>query len=170
MDAYGMNDHINLIKAGYTASMADALARYKNGQPVFFFTWAPNWTIFKFKPGVDVMWINVPEIKARPIEVEAIDRMTVAGVVGAVSDPAILGFVAADIQIVANKKFLNDNPAARKFFELFTLSLDDINEQNTRMQDGEKSSRDIERHADEWIAKNKKNWDRWVKAAKASTQ
>lgn len=62
MDVYGLDDDINLIKASYSASMADSLARYKAGQPAFFYTWAPNWTIFKFKPGKDVMWINVPEI------------------------------------------------------------------------------------------------------------
>ncbi len=63
MDVYDLEDDINLIKAAYSASMADALARYKSGQPAFFYTWAPNWTIFKFKPGEDVVWMNVPEIK-----------------------------------------------------------------------------------------------------------
>jgi glycine betaine/proline transport system substrate-binding protein len=29
LDIYGMREHINSIKAGYTASMADTLARYK---------------------------------------------------------------------------------------------------------------------------------------------
>ena len=166
IDAYGMEEHINLIKAGYTASMADALASYKTGNPVFFFTWAPNWTIFKFKPGVDVMWINVPEIKPRPIEMEAVDRMTVAGVEGAVSDPAKLGFVVADIQIVANKKFLAKNPAAKKFFEVFTLPLGDINAQNALMQEGEKSQKDIERHVKTWITKNQETWNGWLETAR----
>jgi glycine betaine/proline transport system substrate-binding protein len=166
LDVYGMAEHINPIKAGYTASMADALANYKTGKPVFFYTWAPNWTIFKFKPGEDVMWINVPEIKPRPVEMEAVNRMTVAGVEGAVSDPAKLGFVVADIQIVANKKFLAANPAAKTFFELFTLPLSDINEQNTRMQEGEKSQKDIERHVKEWIDKNREKWDGWLEEAR----
>jgi glycine betaine/proline transport system substrate-binding protein len=166
LDVYGMEEHINPIKAGYTASMADALANYKTGKPVFFYTWAPNWTIFKFKPGEDVMWINVPEIKPRPIEMEAVDRMTVAGVEGAVSDPAKLGFVVADIQIVANKKFLSANPAAKAFFELFSLPLSDINEQNTRMQNGEKSQKEIERHVKEWIAKNQGEWNDWLESAR----
>lgn len=166
LDVYDLNEHVNPIKAGYTASMADALANYKTGNPVFFYTWAPNWTIFKFKPGVDVMWINVPEIKPRPVEIEAADRMVVAGVEGAVSDPAKLGFVVADIQIVANKKFLAANPAAKAFFEVFTLPLADINEQNTRMQNGEKSQKAIERHVAEWIEKNRKQWDLWLDAAR----
>ena len=166
LEVYGMKDHINPIKAGYTAGMADAMAKFETGNPVFFFTWAPNWTIYRLKPGRDVMWINVPEIKARPVEMEAVDRMTVAGVEGAVSDPIKLGFVVADIQIVANKNFLSSNPAAKKFFEVFTLPLSDINEQNAKMQNGEKSQKDIERHAKEWIDNNSAKWESWLEAAR----
>ena len=166
LDVYGMEDHINPIKAGYTAGMADAMAKFETGKPVFFFTWAPNWTIYRLKPGRDVMWINVPEIKARPVEMEAVDRMTAAGVEGAVSDPIKLGFVVADIQIVANKNFLTSNPAAKKFFEVFTLPLSDINEQNAKMQNGEKSQKEIEGHAREWIDNNSAKWKSWLEAAR----
>lgn len=94
------------------------------------------------------------------------DRMTVSGIEGAVSDPVKLGFVVSDIRCVANKKFLADNPAAAKFLEEFTLPLGVINEQNTRMNEGEKTEKDIARHADEWIAKNKATWDGWLEAAR----
>ncbi|MCF6179239.1 MAG: glycine betaine/L-proline ABC transporter substrate-binding protein ProX [Geopsychrobacter sp.] len=166
LKVYGLNDSINPVKASYSASMADALARYNAGQPIFFYTWAPNWTIFKLKPGKDVVWINVPKIM--PVEAQKIaeDRMTVSGVEGAVSDPIKLGFVVSDIRIVANKKFLAKNPAAKKFFEVFTLPLDDINAQNTLMQNGEKSQKDIKRHVKNWIKKNQKTWDSWLTAAR----
>jgi glycine betaine/proline transport system substrate-binding protein len=168
MEVYGLADHINPVKASYEAGMASTLAAYKDGEPIFFYTWAPNWTIFKLKPGEDVMWINVPEIKPKESQKSAVDRMTVSGVKGAVSDPIKLGFVVSDIQVVANKKFIEANPAAEKLFELFTLPLDDINEQNTRMNEGEKSQKDIERHVDEWIAANKATWDGWLSEAKAA--
>ncbi len=166
MEAYNLSDHINPVKAAYEAGMASALAEFKNGEPIFFYTWSPNWTIFKLKPGRDVVWINVPEILPTEAQKSAVDRMTVTGVEGAVADPVKLGFVVSDIRIVANKKFMADNPAARKFLELFRLPLMDINEQNTRMNDGEKSQKDIERHADEWIAKNKAQWDSWLDEAR----
>ncbi|MDT8420073.1 MAG: glycine betaine/L-proline ABC transporter substrate-binding protein ProX [Desulfuromonadales bacterium] len=166
MDVYDLEDHVNLIKAGYSASMADALGRYQSGKPVFFYTWAPNWTIFKLKPGEDVLWMNVPEIKPTEAQQAQAEFLTASGVVGAVTDPVKLGFVAADIRIVANKQFLAKNPAARKFFELFTLPLSNINEQNTKMQDGEKSQEDIERHVQEWISANQETWDGWLDAAR----
>ena len=168
MKVYDLDDHVNPVKASYEAGMAAALAEYKDGEPVFFYTWAPNWTIFKLKPGEDVMWINVPETMPKESQMAGKDRMEVAGITGAVSDPVKLGFVVSDIQIVANSKFLAENPAAKKFFEIFTLPLGDINEQNTKMNEGEKSQKDIERHVDEWIAKNKTTWDGWIAQAMAA--
>jgi glycine betaine/proline transport system substrate-binding protein len=166
MNAYNLQDHINPVKASYEAGMASALGNYKDGKPVFFYTWTPNWTVFKFKPGEDVMWINVPEINASDAQKGSEDRMTVAGVQGAVSDPIKLGFVASDIRISANKEFLAANPAAKSFFESFTLPLEDINAQNTRMNEGEKSQQHIEKHADNWIAENQATWDGWLEKAK----
>lgn len=166
MEVYELDDHINPVKASYEAGMASAMAGYKNGEPIFFYTWAPNWTIFKLKPGEDVVWINVPKIIPKDSQKSAEERMTVSGVEGAVSDPVKLGFVVSDIRIVANKEFAQKNPAARKFFEEFTLPLIDINEQNTRMNEGEKSQKDIEGHVDEWIAKNQGIWNSWIAAAR----
>lgn len=165
-DVYDLDDHINPIKAGYSASMADVLARHGSGEPIFFYTWAPNWTIGKLKPGKDVMWINVPKIMPREAQEPGRDRMTVSGIDGAVTDPLKAGFVVSDIQVVANKKFLDKNPAAKKFFELFNLPLSDINVQNTKMQDGEKSQADIERHAADWIKANQDKWNSWMKEAR----
>lgn len=170
MKVYDLGNYINPIKAAYEAGMASALGAYKSGGPIFFYTWAPNWTIFKLKPGKDVMWVNAPKIIPKESQKSAVDRMTVSGVEGAVTDPIKLGFVVSDIRIVANKKFAEKNPAARKFFEVFTIPLNDINEQNTRMNEGEKSQKDIERHVDEWIAKNQEKWNGWLEAARSAAQ
>ncbi len=170
MEVYGLADHINPVKASYEAGMASALGTFKSGKPIFFYTWAPNWTIFKLKPGKDVVWINVPKIIPKETQKPGLDRMTVSGVEGAVSDPIKLGFVVSDIQIVANKKFLAANPAAKRFFEVFTLPLGDINEQNTRMNEGEKSAKHIQKHVAEWISKNQETWNGWLAEARKAAQ
>jgi len=72
--------------------------------------------------------------------------------------------------MVANKKILADNPAAKKIFELFTLPLADINAQNTRMNAGEKSAKEIQKHVTEWIAENQKKWDDWLAQARAAAK
>ena len=170
MKVYGLDDYINPVKASYEAGMASALGDFKGGEPIFFYTWAPNWTIFKLKPGKDVMWVNVPKIIPKDSQKVAVDRMTVSGVEGAVSDPIKLGFVVSDIRIVANKKFIEKNPAAKKFFEVFTLPLADINAQNARMNAGEKSEKDIAKHVDEWIANNTATWNGWLAEARKAAK
>jgi glycine betaine/proline transport system substrate-binding protein len=170
MKVYGLEDDINEIKASYEAGMASAIGTYKSGGPIFFYTWTPNWTVYKLKPGKDVMWINVPKIMPTEAQKSAVDRMTVSGVEGAVSDPIKLGFVVSDIRIVANKKFVEKNPAALKFFEVFSLPLADINEQNTLMNEGQKSEKDIENHVEAWIAKNKDKWNGWLAEARKAAK
>jgi glycine betaine/proline transport system substrate-binding protein len=170
MAAYQLAEHITANTATYEAGMASTLAAYQSGEPIFFYTWAPNWTIFKLKPGTDVLWINVPSINPTEAQQQAVERMTMSGVAGAVSDPVKLGFVVADIQIVANKKFIEKNPAVKAFFEAFSLPLADINEQNTRMNEGEKSAADIDRHVDEWIAANQATWDGWLALARQAAK
>ena len=170
MDTYGLRDHVNLIKAGYSASMADALARYGEGDPIFFYTWTPNWTVYKLKPGEDVLWINVPEIVPKESQKGLEDAMVLEGLVGTVTDPCKMGFVANDIQVVANKKFIEKNPVVKTMFSLMSVPLADIAAQNNKMFQGEDKQEDIERHVTEWIEKNKGKYNAWLKAAKASAQ
>lgn len=161
MKEYDLKDHIKPIKASYEAGMASTLGAYKSGKPAFFYTWTPNWTVYKLKPGKDVMWINVPE---------GGDAAPVPGVEGAVSDPLRPGFIVYDITVVANKKFLEKNPAATAFLKSFRLSIGEVSAQNTLMNQGEKSDKDIARHVDQWIADNQSKWNGWLTAARNAAQ
>lgn len=166
--AYGLEDHVNLKKASYNALFADVMGNVAAGKGVLFYTWTPNWSVYKLKPGEDVMWINVPEIKPMPEFADSADKMVASGIVGAVSDPIKLGFVINDIRIVANKEFVEANPAAKKLFEVFEVSVADISAQNAKMKNGENKMEDIERHVDEWIAANPKTWQSWLEQARAA--
>ena len=59
----GLGDFINPIQADYSASMADAVSKYKNGKSILFYTWTPNWTVGALKLGKDVVWIEVHTVK-----------------------------------------------------------------------------------------------------------
>jgi glycine betaine/proline transport system substrate-binding protein len=170
MDVYDLEDYINPIKAGYSASMADAVARYNNGEPVFFYTWTPNWTVNKFVPGEDVLWINVPEIIPSDAQKGLEDAMVAEGITGAVTDPIKMGFAANDIVVVANNKFLDENPAAAKLFEVMSVPLLDIANQNEKMFNGEDKQKDIERHVDEWIAANKDKYENALAEARKAAK
>ena len=170
LKVYNMEAHVNPIKAGYTASMADALARYNAKEPVFFYTWTPNWTINRLLPGKDVLWINVPAINPTEGQKGFEDAMVLKGVAGAVSDPIKMGFPANDISVVANKQFLKKNPAVKRLFEVMSIPLEDIAKQNNRMFAGENSQEEIEQHVTEWIALNKDKWESWLVEARKTAK
>ena len=133
---------------------------------MLYYTWAPNWSVYKLQPGQDVMWINVPKIDPLPEFADNTDQMVASGITGAVTDPIKLGFVINDIRIVANKDFVRENPAAQKLFEEFSMSVADISAQNAKMKNGEDTVKDIERHASEWIAAHQDKWNAWLEAAR----
>ncbi len=166
LDAYGLREHVNPIKADYAPSMADALGRYKSGEPILFYTWTPNWTVGLLKPGKDVVWIEVPFPSLPEEQKQYEDQTTLPNVTGCVDDPCDMGWPANDIRVVANTAWLADNPAARRLFEVMEIPLQDIFAQNAKMFEGEDSPEDIARHADEWIAANKDLFDGWIEAAK----
>lgn len=170
MDAYDLRDHVNLIEAAYTASFADALARYRNGQPIAVYTWTPNFTVLELVPGEDVMWINVPEIVPAEGQEGLEDAMVAEGIEGAVTDPIKFGFVVGDINIVANDDFLDANPAARTLFELVEMPAEDIAALTVRISEGESSDQEIRALAEEWIADNREAVDEWLEQARAAAQ
>ncbi|WP_108460039.1 glycine betaine/L-proline ABC transporter substrate-binding protein ProX [Devosia naphthalenivorans] len=168
MDAYGLRDHINPIKAAYSASMADAVAAYEAGEPILFYTWTPNWTVNALVPGEDVMWIEVPEVNLPEELADLADAAVLPGVEGCVADPCTLGFPANDIVPVANSAFLQDNPAAAKLLESASIPLPAIFEQNALMNEGAGSTEDIQQQAADWIAENRDLVDGWLEAARAA--
>jgi glycine betaine/proline transport system substrate-binding protein len=166
LDAYDLRDHVNSIKAGYSASMADAVAAYENGENILFYTWTPNWTVNELKPGEDVMWIEVPRVDLPEDMANLEDAATLQGVEGCVADPCTLGFPANDIVPVVNSEFLGNNPAAKTLLQQVSIPLAAIFEQNAKMQDGEGDPEDIQRHATEWIEANSDKVDEWLNAAR----
>ena len=168
MDAYELRDTVDTTKAQYAASMADAMARYDQGEPILFYTWTPNWTVGMLKPGEDVVWIEVPFPSLPEGQAEFEDQTTVEGVTGCVNDPCQMGWPANDIRPVVNSAFLEANPAAATLFEVAQIPLDDIFAQNAKMFEGEDSEEDIVRHAEEWIAANRDQVDGWLEEARGA--
>ena len=168
LDAYELRDHVNAIKASYAASMADAVAAYGEGSPILFYTWTPNWTVDTLKPGEDVVWIEVPEVDLPESLADLADAATLDGVNGCVADPCTLGFPANDIRPVVNTEFLESNPAVRTLLENASIPIEDIFAQNAKMNAGEGSAEDVERHAAEWIEANADMVEGWLEEARAA--
>ena len=170
-EAYGWNDDFNAIKAGYSASMADALGRYESGEPIFFYTWTPNWTVGELTPGEDVVWLQMEETKLPEGQKDLADETVVENLEGCQGAAKCdLGWPANDIRPVANSEFLAENPAAAELLRQAGIPIQDIFAQNAKMNAGADSPEDLERQASEWIEENREQVDQWLTAAREAAQ
>ncbi len=166
LDTYELRDAIDPIKAGYAASMADALGRYQEGKSILFYTWTPNWTVGILKPGEDVTWIQVPYASLPEDQKELEDQTEISGVTGCVADPCLMGWPANDIRPVANNEFLDQNPAVKRLLEVMSVPIEDIFAQNAKMNEGADSKSDLQQQVEEWISSNQETYDGWLEEAK----
>ena len=148
----GLGDFINPVQADYSASMADAIAKFKNGKSVLFYTWTPNWTVGALELGKDIVWIEVPYSKTKSVKVP-----------NATKSKINMGFGADDIRPAANVDFLKANPKIEKMLKKASIPLADVAAQNMKMNAGEKSERAIKKHASAWIKANQSTFDSWLK-------
>ena len=168
LEAYGLNDTVHQIQAAYSASMADAISRYEQGESILFYTWTPNWTVGLLKPDEDVVWLQVETAALPEEQADMLDFIAVDDVTGCADNPCNMGWPANDIRVVANDEFLAENPALNKLFEVMSIPLEDIFAQNALMNEGESRPDDLERHADEWVAENEALVEGWLEEARAA--
>ena len=154
MDAFGLRDTVTHNQGEYSAIIADTISRYRDGKPVLYYTWTPYWVSGVLVPGKDVVWLEVPR-SAHP-----------NGVDTALPNGKNYGFLVNTQKVVANNRFLEENPAARRLFEVMQISVNDVSAQNLTMQrTGQNTWKDAERHADAWIKANQATFDGWIEAA-----
>jgi glycine betaine/proline transport system substrate-binding protein len=159
LDAYGLRDTVTHNQGSYSAVIADTIARYRQGQPILYYTWTPYWVSGVLVPGKDVVWLQVP-FSSLPGERADVDTT--------LPDGSNYGFQANDQRIIANRAWAEANPAAAKLFAIMQVSNNDISAENLAMRDGEDSPADIEKHADAWIAANRDKVDGWLEQARAA--
>lgn len=156
LDAFGLRDSIDHKQGQYSAIISDTIARFNDGEPVFYYTWTPYWVSGKLVPGKDVVWLEVPR-SANPNNIDT-----------ELPNGKNYGFAINSERIVANKAFAEKNPAAAKLFEVAKLPINDVSAQNTLIADGEDSQKEIKQHAMNWIKNNQKEFDSWLAAARAA--
>ena len=159
LEAYKLEDTVEHDRGQYTALLADSITRYKQGESVIFYAYNPHWIGAVLKPDQDVVWLEVP-FTSIP---EKMGKVTE-------EDTSVngknRGFPKIQQSIVANQKFLAANPVAKRWFELVQIPVADINQESLRIKDGENRAKDIQRHAQEWVANNQELFDSWIEKSK----
>ncbi|MFH0131223.1 glycine betaine/L-proline ABC transporter substrate-binding protein ProX [Variovorax sp. VaC1] len=161
LTAYQLRDTVTHKQGSYAALMADTIARFKQDKPVLYYTWTPYWVSAVLRPGADVVWLQVPFSSSQG-DGRSVDTQLPNG--------KNYGFQANQEQIVANKAFVEKNPAAGKLFEVMKLPISDINAQNLRMSQGANTQQDVARHTDGWIKAHQALFDGWIEEARAAAK
>lgn len=161
MDAYGLRDTVTHNQGQFMVMAADSVSRYRADQPVLYYTYAPLWVSQVLRPGQEVVWLEVPFTSLpdkSDEEAKAENTM--------LPDGRNVGFTVNAIRIVANNDFLADNPSARKWFELVSVPIEDVNHENFLIHEGEDDLEDIRRHAEDWVARHEDQVSAWLEEAR----
>ena len=156
---FKLGDTVTYTQGDYTALIADTVARFKQGKPVLFYAWTPYWLSNVLRPNQEVIWLEVP-FSAMPGVQAGMDTKQANG--------KDYGFPLNNEYIVGNKTFVEKNPAAGKLFEVMSVPIGDISQQNRMMNEGQNQQQDVERHVDGWIKAHQKTFDGWVAQAMAA--
>lgn len=160
LKVYGLENSVNHDKGTYFALIADGIARYKAGEPIFYFTWTPLWLSNVLVPGKDTVYLDVPFNSQADGGTQ--DTST--------PDGHNTGFQTNEIRVLARNEFSDANLAAVKFFELVRIPIEDVNAENALVQEGEDTKEAIDKHVDNWIAAHQSEFDGWVNEALAAAK
>lgn len=171
VNAFGLDDTVESIRAKYEPLLAEVFARYGQGQPILYYTWSPSFVTEELKPGEDVVWLPIP-FDALPEGVSAGENgHDVSGVIGCAQDqdPCKMATGSWNWKIAANRAFLEDNPAIVALLESVQWPITTWSSWEGQMR-GDTSDKAIEKIAAAWIADNQAQVDQWLAGAKAAAK
>lgn len=163
LKVYGLSNTVEHEQGNYEALIKDTITRFDQGQPILYFAWTPYWLNAVLIPSENVEWLEVPFTSLTPGQQKSLGKNSD---ITTIIDGKNLGYPGSKIMVVANNKFLNKNPAARRFFELVKIPIDEISAQNYLMKKGENKPEDIRRHAEKWVSDNKEKFETWLEEAR----
>ena len=162
LKAYGLEESVEQDRGNYAALLADAIARYQQGEPILFYAYNPHWIFSILKSDQDVIWLEVPFVDL-PQSLGKVSENDV------LVEGKNLGFPRNVQRIVANQSFIAKNPVVKRWFELVQIPLEDINAESLRIKKGENRPEEIRRHAQEWVNQNQTQFNTWLEQARAAS-
>jgi glycine betaine/proline transport system substrate-binding protein len=161
IEAYGLGDTVQQVKGTAAILFADIVSKYRNGDHILYYGFTPNWVSSVLVAGRDVTSLAVPFTALPPGTVDGTPKTTAA-------DGRNIGWMVNDLKAVANNEFVAKNPPAKRWLELVSIPIADVNDEALVIQNGEKSPEQIAARAQKWIAAHQAKFDGWVKEAAAA--
>lgn len=164
---FGLSDTVESVRAKYEPLMAEVFARHRAGEPVLFYTWSPSFVTQEMKPGQDTVWLPIPR-DAAPEGVN-VKQHLVEGVVGCAGGQTSCRMATGswNWQMTGNREFVDQNAAVKSLGEQMEWPLATWSEWEGQMK-ADSSDRAIKKIAEDWIAANRDQFDKWVADAKAA--
>ncbi len=156
----GWEDTIEQVSAEHAALFADSVGRFNRGESILQYIWTPGAFTAELVPGSDVIWLSLSNPLDSQVGAAALPVEQCPG------QPCEMGFVAADIRVVASNEFLSANPAAAALLELVTIPVIDIALQNLAYDGGANTEADVQAAAQDWITANRATVDQWLANAR----
>lgn len=162
LDAYGLRATVEDDQGEYNTLMADAITRYKQGQPILYFTSSTTPIPALLKVGEDVVQLEVPFTSLPGEEQSKITEKetTING--------KNVGFPVDNHMFLVNDQLLAKNPVIKRLFESIQIPPEDFSAEALRIQKGENRPNEIHKHAGEWIKQHQALFDSWVKKARGN--
>lgn len=180
MIAFSGWNNIAQTQASYDAMFTQAVDNISEGLPAVIYTWTPSEYVTRLRPGENVYWLGVEEILDDSNPADQLDggQHSQRGFDGSGGYAAIsadqcpsaaeqpdgrcrIGWLASDIQVTANNRFLEANPAAKALFEAVQLPMLEVAEANAGVSLGHSPTG----LAAAWIADNRALVDQWLATA-----
>ncbi|NES92980.1 glycine betaine/L-proline ABC transporter substrate-binding protein ProX, partial [Okeania sp. SIO2B9] len=130
LKAYELENTVEHNQGQYEILLADAMTRYQEGKPILYYAYEPHWISTVLKPNENVVSLEVP-FTSLPSSMENLSEKDTS------LDGKNLGFPLLQQRIVANQKFLEVNPVAKRWFELVEIPIVDMNVESLRIKEGE---------------------------------
>lgn len=163
LQAYGLTDTIEQDKGTPEVLLPDVMARYKQGKPILYYGFSPSLFDLELKPEEDTVWLEVPSASSPEGQKKTTNKETS-------TDGNKRGVIANKVQIVANKRFLEANPTAKRWFEVFRISNEELLAEGKLIHKGENRPQDIRRHAEEWVKNHQQQVDSWLEEARKAAK
>ena len=152
----GWEDTIEQVSGNHDQLFEQSIERHRAGEPVLQYAWTPGPFTARLRPGIDVILLGV----AQPLKGQ--DGISHIPSEICPSQPCRTGFSPSDIRVVANRQFLEDNPAAASLIESAAVPEADISAFSLAYQAGAEPTDG----AAQWIADNRELVDAWLKKAR----
>ncbi len=174
-------NRLEQVSAGYDAMFAEFITKARAGEPAIMYTWTPTSYFAEAELGETTMWLSVENSSvldnSNPLNHPRGENYSqrdgnIIGFSGAEPgtcligpDGCQLGWLAADIEITANKDWLANEPVARELFNQYKPPLVDLAIAGIELDASDGSTDAMNQIAAQWIADNRALANRWVRAA-----